>query len=83
MLRPLLLALLIALFLWLALNKLQELLSKWRLKRSGDPEAELIIDENSGWNLFIKRLFGFLRLIVVLVSALFLFLFLSALLQAG
>ncbi|WP_188860034.1 hypothetical protein [Marinobacterium nitratireducens] len=64
----LILKVLIILFLaWLVLKKVQDLLSKWRLKRSGDPDAELVIDKSSGWNFFLDRFFGFLRLVVVLL----------------
>ena len=61
---------LLAIFIWLILKKAQELLSRWRVKRAGDPEVELVIDENSGWNLFIKKLFGFLRFVVLVATAL-------------
>ena len=61
---------LLAVIIWLILKKAQELLSRWRVKRAGDPEVELVIDENSGWNLFVKRLFGFLRFVVLVSTAL-------------
>jgi len=62
---------LLAFFIWLILHNLQKLLSKWRVKRVDDPDAELVVDDSSRWNYFLKKVIGFLKLVVV-VAALFL-----------
>jgi len=63
--------LLIALFTWLALSKAQDLLSRWRLKRAGDPGVEIVVAENSRWNHFINQTFGFLRFFIAAAAVLF------------
>jgi len=67
--------LLILLFTWLLLTKIQQLLSRWRIRRTGDPGAELILRKDSGWNFFLQCFFGFFRFIVVVLSALLVILY--------
>lgn len=63
--------LLFAVFIWLILHNMQKLLSRWRVKRSDNPEAEIVVDKSSGWNLFVGHFFGLLKLVVLLASGLF------------
>jgi len=44
---------------------------KWRVKRGGVPDAKLVVNDNSGWNYFIKHFFGFLKFVVVPYSGIF------------
>lgn len=62
---------LLIVFIWLILHNLQKLLSKWRVKRAGVPDAKFVVDDSSGWNYFIKNFFGFLKFVVVLAAVLF------------
>ncbi|MCP3432124.1 hypothetical protein [Stutzerimonas stutzeri] len=63
--------LLIALFTWLALSKAQDLLLRWRLKRAGDPDVEIVVAANSRWNQFINQTFGFFRFVIAAAAVMF------------
>ena len=61
--------LLILVFAWLILSTLQKLLTKRRLKRANEPNASLIAVDG-WWNRLVGRLFGFLKLIILLLFVL-------------
>lgn len=55
-----------AFFIWF-LSKMQGLLQQWRVKKSGDPDARIVVDKSTGWNYVVGCVFGLFKLIVILV----------------
>ncbi len=72
--------LLLALFSWLSMRKAQDLLTRWRLQRAGEPDLKLVVDDRSRWNVLVIGLFSFLRFVIMAATVLLVLLWVTLIL---